>query len=202
MNKWLKGLCKTLNKNQLVEIDRRPVSKDNEIGFVVGASEQLLLLHLFSKNMFLDGYSVFPLWEVDRYRVYEGWDFFANRALAIRKQFPKKQPGIDLTDFACLIESANGLFPLITIYRERMDDSSLYIGRISGVTEKTVTLEEISPSANFDKTSRYGLKDITRVDFGGAYESALWLVSCKESGDRKQLAKALALDRPYAMRSR
>jgi hypothetical protein len=46
------------------------------------------------------------------------------------------------------------------------------------MTEKTVTLRKIDIEANWVKQpERFRLGDITRVEFGGGYETALWQVA-------------------------
>jgi hypothetical protein len=51
------------------------------------------------------------------------------------------------------------------------------IGRVVSVAAGKLSLLEIGPSAVWDETpTQYSLKQITRVDFGGAYEDALHIV--------------------------
>ncbi len=201
MRRWLKELSKTLADGHLVEIDRTPEIKDKDRGYVIGANEAFLMLNYLCMDMVLNGYSVFPTEDITAYRVYDDDDGFASKALRARKQSPRTQPRIELTDFPSLFESANRVFPLITIHRERMDDSVCFIGRVEKLTDRTVTLKEIDPAAKWERTRRYRFADITRIDFGGPYESALWLVHCEESGDKKLLARARAADRPFARKS-
>ncbi len=89
--------------------------------------------------------------------------------------------------------TANEQFPLVTIHRESMDDSVCYIGKVAKFTPKTVTLDKIDPAAEWNESTRYNLKDITRVDFGGGYENALWEVSEDERKKREQVRRRQAV---------
>jgi hypothetical protein len=73
--------------------------------------------------------------------------------------------------------SAGGLFPLVTVHREVMDPDVCWIGRILGVDRGSVSLLEITPDATWEeKPESFRLSEITRVNFGGDYETALHLV--------------------------
>lgn len=174
---WFNGLKRQLAKNRIIEIDRRAVSKELTTGYLVGLSEQFLMLHLITDDYLLNGYAAFPLAEIKRYRLVTNWNRIAARAMAARRLPPVPQPKIALTDIQSLLISANKLFPLITIHRERIADDACWIGKIGKMTERTFELHEIDPAARFDVTRRYRFSDITQVAFGGVYERALWLVN-------------------------
>lgn len=178
---WFNGLKRQLAKNQIIEIDRRPVSKELTTGYFVGLSDQFLMLHLITDDYLLNGYAVFPLNDIKRYRLVTKWNRIAVRAMAARKLSPVSQPRIELTDMPSLLKSANKLFPLVTIHRERITDDARWIGKVGKLTEKTFELYEIDPGAKFDVTKRYRFADITQVAFCGEYEKALWLVNEAES---------------------
>ena len=51
------------------------------------------------------------------------------------------------------------------------------IGRVVSIVSGKLSLLEIEPGAVWEETpTRYSLEEITRVDFGGDYEDALYLV--------------------------
>lgn len=186
MSKWLKRLSETLEYGQLVRIDRQPIDEDMLEGYVVGTSEKFVLLHVLDPNMYLNGYTAIRVDDVKRYRVLEDNDFFANKALELRKQFPQPLKKLNLSDLRSLIETANRLYPIITIHREKMNNKVCFIGKAAKLTDKTVTLYEISPAAKWNITRRYNFRDITKVDFGGGYEGALWLVAKKRKNKKRR----------------
>ena len=65
----------------------------------------------------------------------------------------------------------------MTIHREQVDPDVCSIGRVQGVNWGRVSLLEIGPDAIWeDKPDEFRIKEITRVNFGGDYENALYLV--------------------------
>jgi hypothetical protein len=91
-------------------------------------------------------------------------------------RFPKKPP-VAVSSLVELLITANRAFPLVTIHREKVDAGSWWIGRIVDLSKSHVTLLEIGPGAIWDnQLETYRLSEITRVDFGGDYESALQLM--------------------------
>lgn len=182
MNKWRKDLAATFDEGQIVRIDRSPEIEDDIDGYVVGVSELFVMLHAIDLNFInLNGYIVLRTEDIRRYRVREDHEFFLNRALKLKGIQPVPQPEIDLSSVPTLLTSAEARFPLVTIHREIMNSETCFIGRVQKLTDKTVTMEEISPAAKSDRARRYSFKDITRIDFGGAYEEALALVAQHET---------------------
>jgi len=65
----------------------------------------------------------------------------------------------------------------VTVHREAIDPDVCWIGRILGVERGRVSVLEITPDATWEeKPESFGLSEITRVSFGGDYETALHLV--------------------------
>jgi hypothetical protein len=77
--------------------------------------------------------------------------------------------------------TASRAFPLGTIHREKVDGAACWIGRVVDVAKGRVTLLEIGPDATWDdRLQTYRLSEITRVDFGGDYEDALYLIGARK----------------------
>lgn len=77
----------------------------------------------------------------------------------------------------------------MTIHHELKDENCCFIGRVEKLTKKKLTLKEIDAAARWEKTRRSQFKNITHVDFGGAYEDALILVAEYESSTRSAREK-------------
>ena len=78
---------------------------------------------------------------------------------------------------ADILRSANRAFPLVTFHRDRVDPDCCWIGRVLDISQGYVSLIELAPNAIWDaEPGYYRLTSITRVDFGGGYEEALYLV--------------------------
>ncbi len=91
-----------------------------------------------------------------------------------------------------MLLSAGRSFPLVTVHREAIDPEVCWIGRILGVERSRVSLLEITPDATWEeKPECFRLSEITRVNFGGDYETALHLVG-GDPGQAIQTVQATA----------
>ncbi len=66
---------------------------------------------------------------------------------------------------------------MIAIHQEAISNKVCYIGKVVSVTEKTFTLYDIDSGAEWERPYQRRLSDLTKVDFGGNYEDALWRVA-------------------------
>jgi hypothetical protein len=102
---------------------------------------------------------------------------FVRRGLEHRRSWPARSPRtqVNLSEGAdALIVSAASYFPLLTLYAEREDPVHCYIGRpVSWTRERLVWQEMDLDAAWGEELCEWDLSDITRVDFGGGYETAL-----------------------------
>ena len=145
-------------------------------GYVLAVGRAYFLLALVNDRVWFDGFECFRIKdlnsiEVDPYRI------FAEAALRKRgAQFPKP-PELNMDTTRTILESAGTLFPLITIHREEADPEVCHIGKVVATNRTQVALLELGPDAAWDKTAiAYSLREITRINFGGGYEEALFLV--------------------------
>lgn len=154
-----------------------PFDLGSTTGYVLDVGPQFFLLALIDENIRFNGFQCLRIGDVRRLKLPFPYEWFITVALRKRKEtFPAK-PDVDLRDTSSLIHSASDIFPLITIHRERKKPDSCWIGKVVSITEEHVTLQEIGPDAVWqEKPSKYPLREITRVDFGGGYEDALHLV--------------------------
>ena len=167
--------------NQVVDFKRRKIDDTYLRGFVIDYSDSLTLLNVLDSNFYLNGFSVIRNSDVTGYRTYDRDDCFLNQALRLKSVKPVRRPKVDLTNWALLLLTAQKILPLLTIHREAISRDICHIGRLVSVTEKTFTLYDIDPDASWDRAYRRRFADLTRVDFGGGYEDALWRVAKEES---------------------
>lgn len=180
MKKQRTALQTALDTNRMVRIHTVTAS-DNEYfdGFVVGLGEAFALIHILNSDlMVLNGYTVLPLRQVRNVRSLEKFNDFEERVLALKNIAPEPQPDVLLKDFPGLLSSVNSHFPLVAIHTEHLYPDECYIGRVAEMKTRSVLLREIDPNAKWRQQARkYRFKNITRVDFGGGYEAALWAVA-------------------------
>jgi hypothetical protein len=144
---------------------------------VLAYSETLTLLNVLTDDYFLNGFAVIRNEDVVCYSPYDSPEYFLNRAVQLKGIKPKRAPKVDISDWTRLLKSANQLFPLITIHRELISPDVCHIGTIQSIRAKTFSLFELDPDAEWDRERQYKFADVTRVDFGGGYEDALWRVA-------------------------
>lgn len=179
--KRLAVLQSALNSGEMVCLHDGAAPEEKLRGYVVGLSETFVLLQLWEPSvMALNGYLALPLREVMSARVLNEYDSFPDRALKVKGMRPQPQPDILLLDFPGLLSSADSHFPLITIHVGYLHPDACFVGRVERLTNKSVRLHELTPAARWGDTIKYRFKDITRVEFGGGYEDALWRVNQAE----------------------
>jgi hypothetical protein len=127
-----------------------------------------------------DGFQCFRLRDVRELRVPNPHADFVEKVLRLRGERTPKKPRVKLETLESLLVTASRCFPLVTIHREVVDPHVCHIGRVEGIARGWVPLLEIDPSGVWDaEPIEYRLAEITRVDFGGDYEEALFLVGGK-----------------------
>ena len=167
--------------NQVVDFKRPKIDDEYLRGFVLDYSDSLTLLNVLDHGFYLNGFTVIRNSDITGYRTYDKDDYFLNQALRLKSIKPARKPKVDLTNWGALLLTAQRLFPLLTIHREAISNKVCYIGKLVSITKKTFTLYDIDPDANWDRPYRRRLADLTKVDFGGGYEDALWRVAKEEN---------------------
>jgi len=149
-------------------------------GYVLDIGPEFFLLGLIDDNIRFNGFQCYRISDVRKLKAPAPTAEFLVKALRIRQESIDKKPEIDLSSIAALLRSANELFPLTTIHREAINPDTCKIGKVVEIKNKQAQLLEIDPGAIWAKDpSTVRLNDVTRVDFGGAYEDALHLVGGK-----------------------
>jgi hypothetical protein len=162
-----------VNGFPLLEFDRRPIDRHPLKGFAITWNSELTLIQPLENNQFLlNGYTVFRNSDVKRWRPIPKDDFLA-RVAKIHRLRPRKPSAVSIASIREALSSAGKAFQLVTIHTEKTARGVCYIGRVIRTSQRAVTLLSISPQAEWDEEETYLLKDITLIDFGGAYERLL-----------------------------
>lgn len=177
--KWLRELKTVMDRGLAVEIDRSELDEDSLLGFLVDVNERLAVMQVLSEDIRLNGYAVIRTDDIERFREADAeLHQFYVRALELRGQRPSLPSDVRFDDIEQLLSSVHAGFDLVTVHTEEVDPDACYIGQVVKIQDGEVALIEISISAEwFDEPEVYKLADITRIDFGGQYEEALWLVA-------------------------
>ena len=160
---WMSGV--------LVEVKRARFNRERS-GFVIDVSEEWLLLHVVDRDFLkCDGYEAVRLCDITDVQMTTDWVSDARERLGLEAVL---QPDVLLIDLPGLLSSVDAHFPALGIKREEIEPDNLHIGRIEKLRKKSVTLREVGRHGEWhSEETRYRLKDITRVTFGGTYMKAL-----------------------------
>lgn len=155
---------------------RRPFEQGMVIGYVVDVGPQYFLLALVCDHIRFGGFQAFRTRDVRNLSAHS-FAAFVESALKKRRERSPRKPKVSVRSLRDLLLSAGRAFPLVTIHRENVDADICHVGRILGVANERANILEIGPDAAWDEApTEYALREITRVDFGGDYEDALFIV--------------------------
>lgn len=163
----------------LVQIVRSRFKRHERIrGIVVGVSERLLVINKLSDTITLDGFEVLRIRDLGSVTAdFPKKDFYA-RALRLKEIRPQPLPPIDITDIPAAVGSISKSFPLLVLSRERVDPEVVWIGRVTDMRKTGFHAQLIDPCAELEDVQEfYRFDSITRIEFGGGYETTLALVA-------------------------
>ncbi len=180
MDQLTKHLIKATESCALVRVARHRLERRSLFthGYAVGLSSELLLLHSISDRIDLDGYETLRVQDITGIE-----DEFPKRALYARaaelKRFgPVRVADVDLSNVRSLVTTAQEQFALLVINREQVAPDECEIGRIRLAGQETYVLQWMTPEATWEPDNRtFPYSEITRVGFGGEYETTLAMVA-------------------------
>lgn len=147
-------------------------------GYVLDIGPKFFLLALIGDDgVRFNGFSCVRLADVRNLRVpHKYFEFIESALKKLGERVPNKTRVL-LGTLPKLLRSASKQFPLVTIHRERVDPDVCFIGQVEEVSRAVLFIREIGPDAVWEtEAETYRLSEITRADFGGGYEEALYLV--------------------------
>lgn len=145
-------------------------------GYVLDIGPEWFLLSLVSDRIRYDGFECFRLEDIQAVRP-DPYAKFVETALAKRGEQRPPKPPVNVENIDQLLLSAGRAFPLVAVHLERMKSDACWIGQVTNIERRRLSLLEINPDATWDEEPReHRIEDITRVSFGGDYENALYLV--------------------------
>lgn len=146
-------------------------------GILMDASRDLLLLQVISDQIDLNGFQIIRRSDISHIERPVPQQEFLMKALKLKKQEPRHPGIINLDSMQKALRTAARLSPLITVHQEITDPSVCWIGRLNKIDNDLLYLQCMSPDAKFESSlDMFDVESITRIDFGGAYEDALWQV--------------------------
>ena len=164
-----KRLKSALEIGEMIRL-KRTFDKRNLYGFVVGLSNNWVLLHK-TRDCLFDGWIALRLADIKSVGADTG---FVEQLLKKRGQTSQAHPELDLTDIASLLRTAHTVAPIAQIELEERWPGTCYIGRVEKVGKRKVRLAEIDSEALWNRNDSFLLNDITQVGLGNDYCEGLW----------------------------
>lgn len=142
-------------------------------GYVVGIGPAFVMLAEVSDHVRFNGFGCYRLADIRNLRP-AAYSEFMEAALEKLGEIQPETPAVALNSVGDILATAGRLFPMVTVHA---DKNVSHIGAIVRVDGGVVWMQDIGPDAVWDvRPSVRPLDSVTRIDFGGAYETALALV--------------------------
>jgi hypothetical protein len=169
-------LANACREGTLIRFTRR--FEDGSVnGYILDVGPQIFLLAVVDDYIRFNGFECFRYCDVRGLEAPHRHARFAEAALKKRGEKMPRKPTISVKSMEALLLSSSRAFPLVTIHREQVEPGVCWVGRVIAIEKGRVWLQEISADATwYEMPSQYKIGEITRVDFGGQYEEALYLV--------------------------
>jgi hypothetical protein len=179
MDFFMKDIKKAKNK-YIIEIKRKKISSDITRGIILDYSSNNILLACLNDCFYLNGYTLIRKKDITDYCINDESQYFLFRAQQELGLYPKYSFNVDLNNIKSVCEEIHNFSPLITVFKEKSEDIAAYIGVITKITECTFSLYEIDSNAEWDKEHILNFQKISKINWGGGYENALWQVGKKD----------------------
>lgn len=171
----LDSLYQAEGNHEFVRIKRSIEGSDDVVGYVVVIEAAWVVLSVFNGGS-ANGWVSLRLADVVSVTLAPGGRFVRS-GLEYRRSWPAEAPD-DRVSLALgaptLIASAASHFSLVTLFDEREDPYHCFVGRPISGTSKRLEWQEMDLVATWgNETFEWDVGTITRVDFGGRYETAL-----------------------------
>ena len=177
----LAALRRLVEARTLVRVHRASIEEGHVDGRIVGCSASLVALAILSEGIRPNGFNVLMRTDISTLEAPGPYSDFYRDALKLRNHRLPSLGKLNLTSWRSVVVAAGRRFPLVTVHMERKNPDVCYIGRPVRVDARGASFETISPRARWNREPlKVTWADVTRVDFGGAYEDALALVAAQQ----------------------
>lgn len=179
------------HKGKILELDRYRVDEDvNTLGYLVDYNPEWTLIAKVDRDFFINGFALIRNDTIDQYGVFDHDNDFLHKSLVKLNEVPAQLPELDLSSIPSTVAEIAQAFPLLVFHQELIDNEICSVGAVSKVTDKAVTILEVSSIATVGNEYRIQMKDITMINFGAKYETAIWKLLTKKNQSRLQDAVA------------
>jgi hypothetical protein len=168
-------LSRAQARHELVCVVRSIDHADPVLGHVVGHGPRWVLVAVVVDGS-ANGWVALRLHDIVGIETADGGRFI-RRGLEFQGSWPPQAPVDDVRlsgGTRALVESVAASFCLLTAYQERVDPVMMHVGRPSSFSPDLLKWQGMSPETRWEtEVTVLRAAEVTRVDFGGRYESAL-----------------------------
>jgi hypothetical protein len=160
----------------LVWIKRTRRGWDRREGYVLQIGPRWILMATPDDRVRPDGFSLLRIKDVATVTRGKGHDRLFRRSLEMHGDWPPQPPAgdVNLAGARDLVRSLSTQFPLVSVFTEQIRPAVCFIGSVTKVTDRAVYMVDVTTQGGWETTlTRRKLREITRIDVGGGYESAL-----------------------------
>ena len=172
----------------MVQLVRRAVGMSDVFGFILEATDDLVLLHCFDSEAFcLNGYDILRQQDIRSYCFFDDpryWRYRAIRQLKIRPTAPVV--GISLSTIPDLLNSVSEHYPILSVHQERRSRVTTYVGRIVSMSERRFAIVDTNYYGQWTRPRQMRYQDVTRVCFDGGYLRAAAMTTQKSTPHQLQ----------------
>ncbi len=168
-------LTRAMQERRLMRFHRR--FEDGWVkGYVVGIGPVFIMLSEVGDHIRFNGFSCYRLADVKNLQP-APYPQFVEAALEKRGEIFPETPTVALNSASDILLTASRVFPVVTVHAEAETPEACYIGAVISIEGGVVWMQDIGPDAVWEaQPAARRLATVTRIDFGGGYETALALV--------------------------
>ena len=161
----------------LVEIQRK-IGTWPQWGFIVAEGRSHVVVQQIDASYNLDGYCGFRREDISLIEKKFKKKPLITAALRIKNQTPVKPAGLRLGSMRSLMESAQNVFGVLVIHREKAQPDDVEVGTVRITTDDTYVLRWLNTLAEWENDDRpFRYRDITLLEFGTDYDQTLLAVA-------------------------
>lgn len=173
----LELLAHSIDSQEFVRVHRESIDESYLDGRVLAVSDDLLLLATVQDGYRPNGVVWLRVEDLSAIDLPSPRDGTASRVLELRGEALETRGELPTTTIGAAISAAAARYGLVTIYTEVLHPDECSVGTPVSIDDDTVVLQTIDPDARWHPDPEsFSLEDITRIDAGGEYETALQLL--------------------------
>lgn len=162
----------------LIRLYRDEFEDGSVNGYVAALGETYVAIALVDEAIRFNGFQCLKHGDVTDLEAPHPHAEFVSQVLERRALERPRWPGLDLASTEALLRSALAATTLLSIHVEYEDPDVCFIGQPAAFDAQGVRLVSVTPDGTWAREPMdIPFQQISRVDFGGGYEDALWLVA-------------------------